>query len=301
MTIFKKVNAGILGNTGMAGRALQGLLAKHPLVEVVHASSGRESGKPDDALKRDGELKHAELVFLALPPDVSLKWAPNLLDDGKLVIDLSRAYRLGQEGAVYGLPEKNRDNIRTARFISNPGCYATSVELALLHIHGFVERAIVVADSGISGAGKQPTGEDNITAYKTGRWHDHVAEMELALGLSGIVFAPKVIENLDRGILSTVCTFLKEDINVVSALENAYSRERFIRVKRMDGMDDTAETKHLVGTNYCELSVWQQGRTTLIHSALDNLMKGAAGQAVQNMNIMCGFDEELGLVAENGR
>jgi N-acetyl-gamma-glutamyl-phosphate reductase len=284
-TVRKKPKVGITGNTGRSGQVLEELLSCHPLVELAYTESSKKS---------TGSRYETELMFLALPSQISLQKAPELIKAGKRVIDLSRAYRLDKD-AVYGLPEKNRQKIKTAKLVSNPGCYATSVISGLLPIISVVERAVVVADSGISGAGEYPKPIGNIKAYKTGKGHDHVPEMEKELGLTGILFAPRVIENIDRGIISTIYAQLKQEIDAANALEMFYMRERFINVIRLAKMESTVETHPLIGTNNCEIHVWQQGSEVLIHSVLDNLMKGAAGQAVQNMNIMYGFGEGAGL------
>lgn len=282
----KKPKVGIIGNTGRSGSVLEELLSCHPLVELAYTESSK---------KHSGNINDIELMFLALKTKISLQKAPPLIKQGKRIIDLSRLYRLSKD-AAYGLPEKNRDIIKGARTVSNPGCYATSVILPLLAIINFVELVVVVADSGISGSGEYPASTGNVKAYKTGRWHDHVPEMEKELEFKGIVFAPRVIENLDRGIISTIYAPLKRhEIDVVKTLEKLYSNERFIKIRRLAKPDDIVETKPLIGTNVCEINVWQEGKKVLIHSVIDNLMKGASGQAVQNMNVMYGFDEGAGL------
>lgn len=291
MVVFKKIHAGIIGSTGRSGKVLHERLLMHPLVEVVHASPGRETGG-----KSGNELKRAEVVFLALPADISLRWAPALLKGNKRVIDFSRAYRLGRGSgcgrAVYGLPEKNRDSIRSAPFVANPGCYATTVELALLAIMRYLERVTVDAESGVSGAGESPVSDGGMEPYETGRVHDHVKEIERVLGIRVMDFVPKRIWPLARGIVSTIRGELKEKVNISELIGEYYRYERFVRIKKI------GDTSELVGTNYCDLELWQDGKTIRILAALDNLMKGAAGQAVQNMNILCGFDEAAGLAAE---
>jgi len=285
-TAMKKPKVGIIGNTGRSGTVLEELLTCHPLVELAYTESSK---------KHSGNIGDVELMFLALKTKISLQKAPSLLKEGKRIIDLSRLYRLDND-AAYGLPEKNRDIIKDARIVSSPGCYATSVILPLLAIMDFVELIVVVADSGISGSGKYPLKTGNVKAYKTGRWHDHVPEMEKELGFKGIVFAPRVIENLDRGIISTIYAPLKRhEIDVAKTLENIYRHEQFVKIRRLASPGDIVETKPLIGTNVCEINVWQEGKKVLIHSVLDNLMKGASGQAVQNMNVMFKFDEGAGL------
>ncbi|NYZ74434.1 hypothetical protein H0O00_04795 [Candidatus Micrarchaeota archaeon] len=279
MVVMRTVNVGLVGETGRSGKEAKKLLLKHPIVELVYSSSSS---------KNKGDLRDADVVFLATPSEVSREKVPALLRENRVVIDFSRAYRLSGN-AVYGLPEKNRDRIRAARLISNPGCYATSIMLGLLPIVESVESVRAVCVSGISGAGAHPSGEGGLRGYMVGWKHDHIKEMERELGLTGMAFTPIVAECLDRGIVSAVNVVLKRRINVRKALEKYYSHEWFVRIK------DEAGTKALIGTNYCDISVSQHGREAVIVSALDNLMKGAAGQAVQNMNIICGFDEMIGL------
>ncbi len=274
-----KVRVGLVGSTGMSGGVAKELLQKHPLVDLIYCSSSKVS---------DGQLKDAEIMFLATPNDVSRERVPCLLGEHKRIIDFSRAFRLSGN-AVYGLPEKNRDRIRAAKLVSNPGCYATSIILGLLPIKGLVEGIKVVSVSGISGAGRNAIVDGGLRAYKVGWEHDHIGEMEHELGLTGMAFTPIVAECLERGIVSTINLTLKADFSVHYALETHYSHETFVRIK------DDVGTKASLGTNYCDISVTQKGREAVIISALDNLMKGAAGQAVQNMNIMCGFDESAGL------
>ncbi len=276
---------GLIGETGRSGKEAKKLLLKHPMVELVYSSSSTKS---------KGNVRDASVVFLATSTEVSREKVPALLNGNTLVIDFSRAYRLSRK-AVYGLPEKNRDRIKTATLISNPGCYATSIILGLLPITESVESVRVVSVSGISGAGEYPSREGGLKGYKVGWEHDHIKEMERELRLSGMTFTPIVDECLDRGIVSVVNVLLKTRINVRKALEKHYAYEQFVRIK------DEVGTKALIGTNYCDISVLQHGREAIIVSALDNLIKGAAGQAVQNMNIRCGFDERLGLTDFNGR
>src|SRR5208283_1159819 len=269
---MQKVRIGLLGSTGMSGGIAKELLQKHPLVDLVYCSSSKTSS---------GDLRDVEIVFLATPNDVSRENVPSLLNAGKRVIDFSRAFRLSED-AVYGLPEKNRDRIRTARLVSNPGCYATSVILGVLPIMELVEDLRVVSVSGISGAGLHASSEGGLRAYKAGWEHDHIGEMERELGLSGMAFTPIVAECLERGIVSAINVKLKRDIGVRQALEKRFSNERFVRIRNEIG------TKDVIGTNLCDIGVSQIVGEAVIQSSLDNLMKGAAGQAVQNMNIMCG-------------
>ena len=285
MVVFKKVNVGIVGHTGAAGKELKKLLQGHPFVELVYTESSKKSR---------GKARQADLMFVATHGEVSRVKVPGLLRDGKVVIDFSREYRLGRGSgygrAVYGLPEKNRAAIRGAQFIANPGCYATSVELALLAIMKHLEGVTVDAESGVSGKGEPSIRNGGMEPYETGRVHDHVKEMERVLGIRVMDFVPKRVWSLERGIISTIRGELKEKVDISELIGEYYRHERFVRIKKI------GSTSELVGTNYCDLELAQDGKAIRILSALDNLMKGAAGQAVQNMNVRCGFDEATGLV-----
>jgi N-acetyl-gamma-glutamyl-phosphate reductase len=279
MANIRKVRVGLVGESGRSGAQARELLLRHPLAELVYSATSRTS---------QGKIDGADVIFLATPNDVSFTMVPQLLGMGKRVVDFSRAYRVSGE-AVYGLPEKNRDMIRDARLVSNPGCYATGIILAILPIAHGVRSAKVVSVSGISGAGKHPAADGGLMAYKPGWEHDHLKEMVQELGLSAMLFTPVVCECLDRGIVSTIYVELDRRMDIREELEGRYDDEGFVHVK------SAVDSKMLLGTNLCDISVSQRGRDAVITSALDNLMKGAAGQAVQNMNIMFGIDEKAGL------
>lgn len=279
-------------------------------------------------LKRAVEL--CELVILAVPHTVSMQIAPKLLAAGVRVIDLSGDYRLKKASeykkwygaghtdapnlaeAVYGLPEFYREDIRKARLIANPGCYPTAALLALSPLAaasaGTIESIIIDAKSGVTGAGRKAKlqlsfGEvnENFKAYKP-LDHQHVPEMELYLSrIAGKKFTLDFVPHLlpvNRGILGTIYVRLRAK-RTLAAVHKIYTRfykkETFVRVLEPG---QQPELKNVVGSNYCDvgLAVSRDNRLVVITSAIDNLMKGAAGQAVQNMNIMCGFNEKEGLV-----
>ncbi|MBI5150411.1 MAG: N-acetyl-gamma-glutamyl-phosphate reductase [Candidatus Omnitrophica bacterium] len=270
-----------------------------------------------------------DVFFLAVPHTVSMEITPKILAAGKRVIDLSGDYRLkkisayaqwyGAEHkdeknlakAVYGLPELYRADIRKARLIANPGCYPTAALLALAPLSTTHAKAIesiaVDAKSGVTGAGRKAKlqfafGEvnENFRAYKA-LYHQHVPEMELYLAkLAGkaltIDFVPHLLP-VNRGILETIYVRLKEKLTLAEVhkiYERFYKKEPFVRVLAPEAQP---ELRGVVGTNMCDIGlvVSKDGRLVVITSAIDNLMKGASGQAVQNMNIMCGFKEEEGL------
>ena len=270
----------------------------------------------------------SDLVFLALPHRVSMQVVPKFLESGKKVIDLSADYRLQDTAvykkwygvehkdesnlkkAVYGLPEFYRDKIKKADLIANPGCYPTSIILAALPlIKSFgVESIIADSKSGATGAGRRADinlsfGEvdDNLKAYKINE-HQHAPEIDQELShASGkkieVVFVPHLVP-MRRGILSTVYLKLKKaapEENVFDAFKNLYKNEPFVRVFDKGKLP---QIKDVVNTNFCDIGIKVDEKKSLVVvvSAIDNLQKGASGQAAQNMNIMCGFGEKTGLI-----
>ena len=262
---------------------------------------------------------NADIVFLALPEAASVEVGAALLQRGKRVIDLSGAFRIRSDadrqrwypatstlppGVVYGLPERHADAIRRATLVSCPGCYPTAALLALepLAEMGLLEGAIVVdAKSGISGAGKTPSdrthfceNHGSVAAYGVFS-HRHTAEIEQELGTL-VTFVPHLVP-LDRGILETIYVSLRRgttEAQVTDALQRAYASAPFVRLTG----SELPEIKHVAYSNFCDIG-WKvdetRGRLVMV-AVLDNLIKGAAGQAVQNLNILLGLDERTGLV-----
>ncbi len=289
------------------------------------------------------QQRGVELLFLATPHEQSRNWVPEALAHGLRVVDLSAAWRLRhaanravynfhdadeaaagqvQAKSVYGLPELHRDSIRSARLVANPGCYATSVILALKPLLSAdwvdLERGIICdAKSGVSGAGKAPTpnthfmyAADNLSAYAV-FGHRHMGEITEQLGISEeeIVFTPHLLP-IPRGILSTVYVTFREKksyAEVEARFREFYASSPMVRIfgarsgagASSSQKADTAlpQIQHSVRTNYCDLGfrIAKDGRRCIVISCLDNLLKGAAGQAVENMNLMCGWDEAEGL------
>jgi N-acetyl-gamma-glutamyl-phosphate reductase len=324
----------VIGATGYAGQELVRLLARHPGVRLTLATGSQSSSSPRrlPALARvwDGDVRpldvarvteDADVAFLALPEAASADVAPALLAAGVRVIDLSGAYRLRQasararwypataampDGVAYGLTEFERDAIRTAALVSNPGCYPTASLLALLPLMraGLIAAAsdvIVDAKSGISGAGKAPSerthfseNHGSVAAYGA-FGHRHTPEMEQALGRC-VTFVPHLVP-LDRGLLASNYIRLEPGTTaaeIAQIFEQAYASEPFVRLTGTD----LPEIKHVAWTNFCDIGwkVDQDSGRALIVSAIDNLLKGAAGSAVQNFNVMCGQDETAGLL-----
>ena len=327
-----RTRVAIAGATGYAGQELVRLLARHPAVTLTMAmSSGATSTpRPMPALARiwDNEVTpldieqlaaSADIVFLALPEAASAELAPKLLERGPRVIDLSGAFRIRDAadrqrwypatpslppGTVYGLPERDAAAIRDARLVSCPGCYPTAALLALAPLSdaGLIEGTVIVdAKSGISGAGKAPSdrthfseNHGSVSAYGVFS-HRHNAEIEQELRRE-VTFVPHLVP-LDRGILETIYVSLKKGTNegqVSKALEDAYRDAAFVRLTGAA----LPEIKHVAHTNFCDIG-WKvdeaRSRLALI-AVLDNLVKGAAGQAVQNLNIVLGVDERTGLL-----
>ena len=301
------------------------------LADIFPALSGN-GGYPLEPLAWDPlKQKGIELLFLATPHEVSRSLVPEAVARGIRVIDLSGAWRLKQAQhraiygfkdedavtaaeltakAVYGLPELNGGHIPGARIVANPGCYATTVILALAPLlkAGFADRDKgIIADSksGVSGAGKEPTSRthfvsvaDNLSAYGVFT-HRHLGEIAEQLGISTneITFTPHLLP-IPRGILSTIYVHLQRRMPAAE-IENCYREfyqgKKFVRVFPTPKLP---EIQFSLNTNYCDLGfcLGPDGRRLVIVSCEDNLIKGAAGQAVQNMNLMYGWGEEEGLL-----
>jgi N-acetyl-gamma-glutamyl-phosphate reductase len=323
----------VIGASGYAGQELVRLLSRHPEATLTLATGSQASSAPRrlPALARiwdgdvvpldlDSVISDAEVAFLALPEAASAEIGPKLLGAGLRVVDLSGAFRLRAAdararwypatssvpgGVAYGLTEFEHEAIRSARLVSNPGCYPTASLLALLPLAraGFIAPAtdvIVDAKSGLSGAGKAPTdrthfseNHGSVAAYGV-FGHRHTPEMEQALERP-VTFVPHLVP-LDRGLLSSNYVRLVEgttSAQIAETFERAYSAAPFVRVTATD----LPEIKHVAWTNFCDIG-WrvdeETGRAVVV-SAIDNLIKGAAGSAIQNFNVMLGIDECAGL------
>jgi len=344
-----KLKTAVLGATGYSGLELTRILLRHPRVEKpVLLRRSADNGSTSDladvfpalygnggyplhslswpALKQQG----VQLLFLATPHEASRALVPEAISQGLRVIDLSGAWRLKQERhraiynfedsdavaadeltqkAVYGLPELNGDCVAKAALVANPGCYATSVILALAPLlkAGVVDRnhgIISDSKSGVSGAGKEPTAKthfvsvaDNLSAYAVFN-HRHVGEIveQLGLGPQELIFTPHLLP-IPRGILSTIYVHLNREmtpLEVESGFKNFYAGKRWVRVFETPKLPQVQFSLH---TNYCDLGfcLAEDGRRLVLISCIDNLLKGAAGQAVQNMNLMYGWAEDEGL------
>jgi len=327
-----RTRVAIAGATGFAGQELVRILTRHPAVTLTAAmsSAATSAPRPLPALARIWEgavvpldierlVSDADVVFLALPEAASAELAPQLVSRGVKVIDLSGAFRIRDaarrqrwcpataalpEGTAYGFSERHAATIRSARLVSNPGCYPTAALMALqpLSAAGLLRGPIVVdAKSGISGAGKTPSerthfseNHGSVAAYGVFS-HRHTAEIEQELG-TAVTFVPHLVP-LDRGILETIYASLTPgttEEQVAGALQQAYANAPFVRLTG----SALPEIKHVAHTNFCDIG-WKVdvdgGRIVLV-AVIDNLVKGAAGSAAQNLNILLGLDERTGLL-----
>jgi len=289
------VRVGVVGAGGYAGRELLKLLGRHPGAELAATTAG----------VAEMQAAAPAVVFLATPPEVSSEWVAALgggAAPGPRIVDLSGAFRLSPQ-AVYGWPEKHREAIRGARLVANPGCYATAALTALwpLLAAGVIEPGEIVCDakSGASGAGKGLRQdlhfcelENNCKAYSV-YTHRHVPEIAVHAGLEAASFAftPHLLPTT-RGLLATSYVKLRSR-QIGEAYERAYAGHPFVRVRG----ERLPELNDVVHTNYCDVgwAIRGDGKQAVIVSCLDNLVKGAAGQAVQNFNLMTGWPEETAL------
>lgn len=327
----QKLTVGIAGATGYAGQELVRLLARHPRVGRLIAMSGRSApgnrtlasltGVWDGEIEPfdQGRLTEADVVFLALPEDASAGIAPPLLARNRRVFDLSGAFRLRDadrrarwyhavtelpEGTVYGMTERSRGSLPGARLVACAGCYPTAAVLALapLVTAGLTNGDIVIdAKSGVSGAGRTPTerthfseAHGSLSAYGVFA-HRHAAEIEQELGVP-VTFVPHLVP-LDRGILETIYVRVPRGTtmkDVEDVYRRAYDGAPFVRLRG----SALPAIKQVAYTNFCDIG-WTLDEPTsrlVVISVLDNLLKGAASQAVQNFNVAFGFDEREGLL-----
>ncbi|WP_343608313.1 N-acetyl-gamma-glutamyl-phosphate reductase [Chryseobacterium oranimense] len=313
---MKKV--GIVGANGYTGSELVRVLAFHPNVTLSFLYSRSNSGTKISDLYPDltavceqvltDTTEEVDILFLCLPHKESQNWlTQNPVKDETLVIDLGNDFRLdgnfGNRNFIYGLPEINKKNLAGAKSIANPGCFATAIQLALLPLaeKGLLDEVYTTGITGSTGAGQslQPTTHftwrnDNISAYKT-LSHQHVDEILQQL----VLFNHKDVSlnfvpwrgDFTRGIFTS--STIKTDLifsNIHQLYQDFYENEPFVKVS-----ENAIDLKQVVNTNRCVIHIEKNGNAAVIHSAIDNLLKGASGQAVQNMNIAMGWEENLGL------
>jgi len=343
-TAQSSIKVGIVGGTGYTGVELLRLLAAHPAVELTVITSRGDAGTPVAQMFPNlrgrvdlaftvpdtAALAACDVVFFATPNGIAMKEAGELLDRGVKVIDLAADFRIKDVAewekwygmahaspglvaeAVYGLPEFNREAIRSARLVANPGCYPTAVQLGfmpLLHA-GVVDPAGLVADckSGVSGAGRKAEvhtlfaeAGDNFKAYGV-PGHRHLPEIRQGLSgvcgkAVGLTFVPHLTPMI-RGIHATLYGRIAKELDFQALFEKRYAGEAFVEVMPAGSHPDTRSAR---AANVCRIAVHRPKErstgsdTVVVLSVIDNLMKGASGQAVQNMNLMFDFAEDCGL------
>lgn len=334
------IKVGVVGGTGYTGVELLRLLAQHPEVELTAVTSRGEAGMPVADMfpslrgrvsVRFSEpaaagLEKCDLIFFATPNGIAMQQAPALLAAGLKVIDLAADFRLKDAQtwekwyamphtspewlakAVYGLPEVNREAIKTAQLVANPGCYPTATQLGFLPLveSGCVDTTGLIADvkSGVSGAGRKAEthilfaeAADNFKAYGV-QGHRHLPEIREGLAFAsgreiGLTFVPHLTPMI-RGIHATLYARITQEIDFQALFERRYADEPFVDVLPPKSHP---ETRSVRAANICRIAVHrpQNGDMLVVLSVIDNLVKGAAGQAVQNMNLMFGFEERIGL------
>ncbi len=339
----KKIKAGVIGATGYAGVELVRLLSYHPHVSLESVSSVSFSGqdianiypnlrsRPKLTLKKNPSdvIESSHVVFASLPHGLSQELAGEAMNKGAVFIDLGADFRLEQEKeyedwyqghfldkelhnqSVYGLCEIYRDKIKKRKLIANPGCYPTSIALALYPglKEGIINTEDIIIDSksGVTGAGRGltqnthfPECNENLAAYKA-EGHRHIPEIQQELGKYAgekvnITFIPHLVP-INRGILSTIyCRYNGPPDRLRSVYKNVYEKEVFVTLLQAG---EYANVGNVRMSNSCHISLHfaDKGNRLVICSAIDNMVKGAAGQAVQNMNIVFGFDEAAGLTS----
>lgn len=320
----KNKRAGVVGATGYTGQELVGLLARHPALELAFATSESEVGQPVRGAGRSGlrytsagaaPLAEVEVVFTCLPTGESAERSLAARAAGPVVVDLSADLREGEGGAVYGLPELWRDSVRGAGLIANPGCYPTGILLGLApaYASGVVDATrpvIVDAASGVTGAGRKPKqdllfGElaEDYRAYGVGNRHRHVPEIRAGLARAArdgvapsFVFTPHLLP-ARRGILETMYLPLTSALTASDAVglwSEFYAGEPCVEVgAALPSLKDVVG-RNVVSVGFADVE-GVEAPLLLVVAALDNLVKGAAGQAVQNANLALGLDELAGV------
>jgi N-acetyl-gamma-glutamyl-phosphate reductase len=318
---MQKINAGIIGGAGYTGGELIRLLIHHPYVSISFIHSRSNAGKPVHAVHHDliGETDlaftdtisgDADVLFLCMAHGESKKFLEeNEIDDTVKIIDLSQDFRLagnssfGNRHFVYGLPELNGTAIKSANNIANPGCFATAIQLGLLPLAkaGLLSEVHATGITGSTGAGQGHSTTshfswraNNVQAYKT-LSHQHISEINQSMKQLGSIepqlnFVPWR-GDFTRGIFISSVIHCNEELHeLVKLYEDFYSNAPFTVISKND-----IHLKQVVNTNKCVIQLEKVGSKLIVHSVIDNLLKGASGQAIQNMNLVYGFDETAGL------
>ncbi len=330
------VNTGILGVSGYTGQELIRWIKKHPVFKLTHLFSTSLAGNYSDCFPEFSHYNLPEispfdlslcsdldLIFLAVPHTKSMAIVKELVSKYPTIkiVDLSADFRLNDindfelnysvehvipglvESAVYGLPEIYKQELSQTKICANPGCYATSIILGMLPLKDILSKDTPItidAKSGVSGAGKSLKESslfcevhDNLSAYSTGT-HRHLAEFKQEVGFEHVMFSPHLVP-MDRGIESAIYIFNESlsQSELFDLFEKFYQNEPFVNVLSPTTQPSTNLVNH---TNYCSIIPKKIGSWIVIFSLLDNLVKGASGQAIQNANIMLGLDETTGLI-----
>ena len=302
------IKVGIIGAAGYTAGELIRLLVNHPEVEITFAHSTSNAGQPfhavhtgllgdtEQCFSSTYDLTAIDVLFLCSGHGKSTAfWAENEYPEGLKIIDLAQDYRDEHDGYVYGLPELQRDKICQCTKLANPGCFATAIQLALLPMMGKTAEAHVTAITGSTGAGQKPTAtthfswrNDNISVYKAFT-HQHLLEIERNTGIH-VEFIP-MRGDFSRGIIAAVTMpFAGTQDEAYALYRDYYQDAAFTHV-----INREINLKEVVNTNKCVLQVQVHEGRLLVTSVIDNLLKGASGQALQNMNLMFGLDEKTGL------
>jgi len=335
-----KLRASIFGGTGYTGIELVRLLLTHPNVEIYQITSRNDKGKRVDEIypslrglldnvlisPEEADFKNLDIIFFATPNGVAMDFANDLIADGKIVIDLAADFRIKDQAvwekwygmkhkspdlineAVYGLPEINRNSIKKAKLIANPGCYPTAIQLALIPLlkMKLINPINIIADakSGISGAGRnselkllKSEADEDFRAYGIGG-HRHLPEIEENLSKIcdddvKLTFVPHLVPMI-RGIHVTIYVECEKEFEAQSVFDQFYANEPFVDIMQANM---SPNTKSVRASNFCRISFHKEKNTNklIIFSVIDNLVKGAAGQAIQNMNIIFDFPENAGI------
>ncbi|NEW60954.1 N-acetyl-gamma-glutamyl-phosphate reductase [Sulfurovum sp. bin170] len=327
------ISVGVVGASGYTGLELVKMLVTHPrfqlkylatttgdtVIEALHSSLVDVISFPVEKASVETIVEHCELVFLALPHKASMGFAKELIGKGVKVVDLSADYRLeldtyeehycehedreNLDSSVYALIEYYRDELKTAKLVAGPGCYPTATLLAILPFIPYMDAnapLFVDAKSGVSGAGKKlsetthfVTVNDNIFAYNPLK-HRHAPEIsEKIEKIHGVKMSVNFVPHLipaTRGELVSVYGTLKEDIDPIEVLKKHYANDRFIRIR-----EKPVDIKSTAGTHFCDIFAMKNGNALFVNSSIDNLLRGASSQALVAANLMCGFDEGVGI------
>lgn len=314
---MKKIKIGIIGGAGYTGGELLRILIYHPYAEIVFVNSKSNSGKLVSSVHTDliGETEltfvdtvsaDVDVLFLCLGHGEAKKWlSENSLNSKTKIIDLSQDHRIAGSNFVYGLPELNKDAIQSAQKIANPGCFATCIQLSLLPLamNGLLKDDVhISATTGSTGAGQSLNEtshfswrQNNLSVYKAFE-HQHLAEIGQSINYlqpsfdGELNFVPQR-GSFTRGIFASVYTKCEMSLEEVKELyKQFYLNAAFVKIS-----SSPIDLKQVVNTNKCLLHIEKHNNTLLITACIDNLLKGASGQAVQNMNLMFGLDETTGL------